>query len=668
MNRLEKLMELYLSNIKGFHLKTCIITMTDGIVKKSVSILENNLNECLEAWSNEKIVETLYTLDDHYYNGKSLVSDKTYDKIVDYYKEIRGKTYDKIGAPIKGEKVKLPLHMGSMDKVKPGSSQLKNYFVKYTNPKCVMDKLDGTSLLLDMREIGNPKAYTRGNGTYGQDITRKIRFIKGMNNTRKWKNGGFIRGELIVPKKHWEDISDQGANARNFVSGLINKKLTVPDELKNITFVAYEWYSEPSSEYKLSISKQLDSLKENGFETVKYKVFSSLTEEELPDILTNYRHVSPYEIDGIIIQDDVFHERNVSKNPKYAKAFKMDTMCDSAITTIKEIKWDASKDGSLRPIAVFKEVSLSGVNISRASAYNAAYVKDNKLGTGAKVKIIRSGEVIPKIVDVISCDTPDFPECEYVWDSNNTHIFLKNSDDSDVVKIKQILYFCRTMDISFLKEGLIKKAYERGCDSILKILTLNSDSIMKYDIEGVKDKTAAKIVKSIQTRLSQSTLGDISAATPYFNSMAKKRMNIIDSSIENWLNIPESELLSEIENLSGFSRKTADVVVAGRNDFKKFYTELNKHNIVISKKNSKQDEVTIDTKSNIHMSKIFLFTGFRDEKLKNTILENGGNVKDTLSKKITHLVIPEDGFTNSKVERALSMGINVILKTDSMFH
>ena len=74
MNRLEKLMELYLSNIKGFHLKTCIITMTDGSVKKSVSILENNLNECLEAWSNEKIVETLYTLDDHYYNGKSILS------------------------------------------------------------------------------------------------------------------------------------------------------------------------------------------------------------------------------------------------------------------------------------------------------------------------------------------------------------------------------------------------------------------------------------------------------------------------------------------------------------------------------------------------------------------------------------------------------------------
>ena len=667
MNRLEKLVELYLSDIKGYKLKTCIITMTDGIVKKTVSILENNLNECLEGWSNAKILETLYTLDDNYYNGKSLVTDQTYDKIVDYYKETRGKIYDKIGAPIKGEKVELPLHMGSMDKVKPGSSQLKNYFVKYTNPKCVMDKLDGTSLLLDVRELGNPKAYTRGNGTYGQDISRKIRFINGMNSTIQWKKGGFIRGELIVSKKHWEKISNQGANARNFVSGLINKKLTVPSELKNITFVAYEWYSEPSSEYKLSISKQLDSLKEGGFQTVKYKVFTSLTEKDLPDILTNYRHVSPYEIDGIIIQDDVFHERNISKNPKYAKAFKMDTMCDSAITTIKEIKWDASKDGSLRPIAVFEEVSLSGVNISRASAYNAAYVRDNNLGAGAKVKIIRSGEVIPKIVEVISCNTPDFPQCEFVWDINKTHIILKNVATSSVVKMKQILYFCRTLDIAFLKEGIIKKAYEKGCDSILKIITLDNAKLAKYDIDGVRDKTVSKIVKSIQSRLAKSTLGDIAAATPYFDSMAKKRMNIIDSSIENWLFITDSELLSKIENLPGFSRKTADIVLAGRNNFKDFYNELSKHGVTISTQYHNTVELDVITKSNIYESHTFLFTGFRDDKLKKTILENGGIIKETISKKITHLIVPEEGFTNSKVVKACSMGISVIFKNDIMF-
>ena len=122
----------------------------DG-VSKTVSLLENNLEACLKSWSNQKILKTLTYLDDAYYNGESLVSDQTYDKMIDYYKEVRKQEYKKIGAPIKGEKVKLPIHMGSMDKVKPGSSDLKNFFVKYTNPKCIMDKLDGTSLLIDLK-------------------------------------------------------------------------------------------------------------------------------------------------------------------------------------------------------------------------------------------------------------------------------------------------------------------------------------------------------------------------------------------------------------------------------------------------------------------------------------------------------------------------------------
>ena len=102
----------------------------------------SNLEACLKSWSNQKILKTLTYLDDAYYNGESLVSDQTYDKMIDYYKEVRKQEYKKIGAPIKGEKVKLPIHMGSMDKVKPGSSDLKNFFVKYTNPKCIMDKLE----------------------------------------------------------------------------------------------------------------------------------------------------------------------------------------------------------------------------------------------------------------------------------------------------------------------------------------------------------------------------------------------------------------------------------------------------------------------------------------------------------------------------------------------
>jgi NAD-dependent DNA ligase len=556
--------------------------------------------------------------------------------------------------------------MGSMDKVKPGSSDLKSFFTKYTNPKCVMDKLDGTSLLLDLNIPGNPKAYTRGNGTYGQDISHKVRFITGMKCLKSWEKRGFVRGELIVPKSHWEKISHKGANARNYVSGVINKKLTEPEELKNVMFVAYEWqcYEGPSSEK--SISEQLDSLNQGGFNTVRYKIYDDLSEDLLPKLLMDFRKSSDFEIDGIILQDNIYHPRNTSKNPKYAKAFKMDTMCDSAITTVQEIKWNTSKDGSLRPVVIFDEVALSGVNISRASGYNAQYIKDNKLGKGAKIKLIRSGEVIPKIVEVISSSSPDWPDCKYVWDYNKTHILITSDGDQRDMIIKQMLHFCKTLGIEFFKQGLIEKAYSKGCNSIFDIISLDVKTLLEYNIDGVKSKTATKIVSSIKDKLSKASMGDFAAATSYFSNMGKRRMNMINDAIPKWILMDTFELHSKIEALEGFSSKSADAIVLGRDPFKNFCIMCSKYGVKINSVKEKPTE-KLSVKSSKLDGMVFLFTGFRDATLKNVIIQNGGIVNDSLTKKITHLIIPKNGFTNSKVEKAYNSSIPIVLKTDSMF-
>ena len=159
----------------------------------SLGLLDSNFKDTVAYWDSKKMLEVLKTLDDSYYNGISIVLDATYDRLVDLYESKYKIKYDKTGAPIKGAKVKLPIHMGSMDKVKPGSNELKKYFTKYTNPKCIMDKLDGTSLLLDLRKTSSPKAYTRGNGSEGQDISHKIKYINGLDNIDKWTGGGYIR-------------------------------------------------------------------------------------------------------------------------------------------------------------------------------------------------------------------------------------------------------------------------------------------------------------------------------------------------------------------------------------------------------------------------------------------------------------------------------------------
>jgi DNA ligase (NAD+) len=658
-----ELTDTHLYGIKENSLKRYIIKMK-YIGNTSLGLLDSNFEETTSCWDSKKMLSTLKSLDDSYYNGISIVLDATYDRLVHLYESTYKIKYDKIGAPIKGVKVTLPIHMGSMDKVKPGSSELKNYFTKYTNPKCIMDKLDGTSLLLDLSETASPRAYTRGNGTEGQDISHKIRYINGLDNIDKWIGSGYIRGELIVPKQHWGTISHKGANARNYVSGIINRKVIDPTELGNITFVAYEWSGGQASAEQLSISSQLEYLHLGGFVTVKHKIFNVVTETDLPDILINFRNSSMYEIDGIIVQDDTYYVRNTTKNPKYAKAFKMDSMSESAITTVKQLIWTVAKDGGLRPVVEFEEVHLSGVKISKASAYNANYVEENHIGVGSQIRIIRSGDVIPKIIEVLTKSVPDWPTCTFKWDDNHTHILLENIHSCREVRIKQLEYFINIMGIAFFKKGLLTKAYDKGCVDIFDIVTLDYSKLMGYKIDGIKDKTALKIIKAIRDKLSTTTVGLFAASTPYFNGMASKRMVLLDMTIPTWITDTDDVLEENVIALDGFSSKTWNIIQKGRAEFHKLYTKCIDAGITFT-----SSTIQIDPVNEIigeYTGRVFMFTGFRDSGLASLLKSKGGIIKESLTHKngVTHLIIPSAGFSNTKVSKAMAMDVCIISKDD----
>ena len=654
----------YLSNIKGLPLGISMVNLIYKGKEISISILENNIDHCILNWNNEKIKFVLDQLDLHYYNNQSLVSDSCYDKLNDYYYQKTKKKRIKIGAPVTGKKVKLPLHMGSMDKVKPGSSELNSFFKNYINDKCIMDKLDGTSLLLDLRNLKAPKAYTRGDGTYGKDVSYKIGYINGLSHilaNNKLDICGFVRGELIISKDNWLKIKDKGANARNYVSGAINRKDINISQLKYITFVAYELCEYPKA--ILSISEQLDKLKILGFTTVDYTIFKNLQVDKLPEILESFKKKSMYEIDGIIIQDNILHERNTSNNPKYAKAFKMDSMCESAITKIKEIKWSPSRRGVIKPVAIIEPVYLGGVKIEKATAYNAKFVKENGLGKGALIRIIRSGDVIPKIVEVLNKVKPNLPSenVHYFWDSTNTDIILVDKLTSDTVSVKQIEHFINTLDVSFFKIGFIKKTYVKGCKNIYDILNLNKETLINYDIDGIKDKISVKIVDSLHSSLNNCTLGLLAAATPYFDGLGKKRMQIIDNEIPDWLHLDINDLRVKILQLEGFSNKTWLKVNNGLDKFKKFYEyylskgfKTKVDTFIIKKQNGKLND------------RNFVFTGFRNKILKDKIVNLGGIVSDTLSKKkkITDLIIKDLSVNNNKVQLAKELKIRILTEED----
>lgn len=127
--------------------------------------------------------------------------------------------------------------MGSQNKIKDSEEEISKYKKQYKGPYIISDKLDGVScLIVYKRNTADKnkfdiKLYTRGNGTYGQDISHLLTYINGFPNLSNIIGDYLaIRGELIISKDNWEKLKAQGengANPRNTVSGAINSKLSI---------------------------------------------------------------------------------------------------------------------------------------------------------------------------------------------------------------------------------------------------------------------------------------------------------------------------------------------------------------------------------------------------------------------------------------------------------
>ena len=165
---------------------------------------------------------------DAYYNDEQIMEDEEFDSLVENLRLLdpNNTILKEIGAPVRKdiEKVKLPYHMGSLDKVKPLSRELDLWFERNKTPYFITEKLDGISGLLICDDKGEIKLFTRGNGTYGQDIS----FLKDYLRLPKMKKTLSLRGEFIMKKKVFEKkYAKEYPKARSVVSGVINSKKTI---------------------------------------------------------------------------------------------------------------------------------------------------------------------------------------------------------------------------------------------------------------------------------------------------------------------------------------------------------------------------------------------------------------------------------------------------------
>ena len=330
----------------------------------------------IEDVNKKDLVKLINEANEVYRNSSDLLmSDEEYDLLMDKLKEIdpKNKLLSKVGAEVHSkDKVKLPFYMGSMDKIKPNTGDLEKWIKKYKGEYILSDKLDGTSALLVIREDGKNMLFTRGDGTYGTNISSMLEGINGIPNI---KENLVIRGELLIPKSKYKKFSSKYSNSRAMINGLVNKKSIKKNELKLIDFVAYELVSPWSK-----ISSQFKILEKFKFNLVTYKKTKTLDQESLSEYLKLRKDNSEYDIDGIIVVDDNSHIRNKSKNPNYGFAYKDILEDQISETEVLFVEWNVSKDGYIKPRVHLKPVVVGGITIKHVTGNNAKYIKETEDG------------------------------------------------------------------------------------------------------------------------------------------------------------------------------------------------------------------------------------------------------------------------------------------------
>jgi NAD-dependent DNA ligase len=597
-----------------------------------------------------ELVKIIKLANNQYYNeGNPLLTDHQYDLLIDKLKKLdpKNKLLSQIGTKVHSKnKVKLPYHMGSMDKIKPDGVSISKWMKTYDNSYVISDKLDGTSALLVYKNK-TKKLYTRGDGKQGTDISSMLSFINFIPDV---KSDIVVRGELLISKSNFKKQGKSYVNSRAMVNGLVNKKQINSDEIKLIDFIAYELVDP-----YYNVEKQMSVLKKEKFNVVNHICLIDISDDYLSEYLKKRKEKGEYDIDGLIITDNGKHKRNTSGNPKYSFAFKNLLEDQIVETDVIDVEWNISKDGLIKPRVNVKSVVIDGVSVNYVTGHNAKNINDNGIGKGAKIKLTRAGEVIPYILEVIKKVKPSEPKVKFKWNSSKVDYIIDEKNNKEVNKkllIKNMTYFVKKMSIANLDESLISRLVDNGVDSINKLIKISVSDLLK--LEGFKDKLANKIYENINRGIINVDLSVVMTASNIFGQgLGDKKLKTIVSNIPNIMEIKftKASLKERIKSIDGFEEKTALQFVENFDKFKQFMK---------SNPKIKLKKISKSKKGGKFSNMSFVFTGFRDKSLEELIQNEGGDIKSVVSSNTSFVITNDKDSSSSKITKAKDLNIKIL--------
>ena len=600
-----------------------------------------------------------------YYQGKPEISDIEYDKLEDELRELapQSEILSFVGSEyFKGEKVEHDRKMLSLNK----TYKLEE-LIKWADGKKVIStlKIDGSSCSIVYAAGKMQIAKTRGDGKFGEKISNKALNISEIPKVVKENRSFEVRGEIFCTEDNFFKLSDEmqsrgldkPTSQRNIVAGLLGRKENI-DLCRFLSFQAFEMLSD---EIELSDEMQkFETLKQLGFETPSINI--NTNEKEFKETLAeaqDFMSNGEYLIDGIVFSfNDLDLHRTMGEtahHPRYKMAFKFQG--DVKTTKIKSISWQVSRNGILTPVGNVEPVELSGAKVSRVTLHNYGLVKQFELKKGDEIKIVRSGEVIPKFLEVLQSSDNKFevpkvcPSCEEKVYIEDIRLICKNDTCPDKIK-DEMLNFVKKIGIDDLSSKRIEEFIKAGVlTDIPSLYDIKVEELLKLD--KVKDKLANKIVDNIQSSLNVDLITFLSAlgiSGGAYNKCEKVVLGGFDS-IDKILNMKTEDLMQ----LEGFAHKSSEEFVKSIQEKKSLINTLLKKGFDFKKVKTNSSEALEGKK--------FCITGTLSMKrsdLQKMIKQNGGQAVSSVSTNTDYLITNDTESSSSKFKKAQELSIPII--------
>ncbi|MBA4734521.1 MAG: NAD-dependent DNA ligase LigA [Candidatus Poseidoniales archaeon] len=669
---------------------------------------EKTRNSGRVAWLAEQIAHH----SDMYYNqAKTEISDSEFDALWDELKQLAPDhpQLQRVGAEIDPGTVKVD-HMFPMRSLNKGTNDDDiAHFVTESSLESTrfisQPKLDGSALSLEYRKGRLVRAATRGSGDRGEDVTKNARRVENVPHTLGVEVDVHIRGEVVMRLAVFEEkYRTISPNPRNLAAGALRQKnADGKANASDLVFLAYDAkfpseadrhpdsVSPPSENFDSAILEWLSETA--GVEPAPWVVHDSGSEDASIESLcqetrtwSKGRESYSFEIDGLVFKVDDLEKRDLlgmtAHHPRWALAWKFPP--EEATSVLLDVDWQTGRTGTITPVARIAPQRVGGVTVENTTLHNLGEVQRLDIQIGDKIRIVRRGDVIPKIEAGLGVATQSdvdgrthadgepftggLPERRQITPPDSCPAcagpieiegaFIRCTDVQCSARLgRSILYYCRALEMDGIGEKLVEQLIEEGLiSSIPDLYRLDQPMLLSLDRMGQKsaDNVLSEIGKSRSMAFSKflSALG-LPGIGPELATSISNHFGV-PAQLLQWVDVAltDASRLSELTSIDG----VGDIVALQLRDGIQLRREM--VDDLLSLLSIQQEERIAE--GGMFDGMTFCVTGTLTEPRKSIqarIKAAGGKVVGSVSGNLSVLIAGENA--GSKLAKAEKLGVQV---------